>query len=72
MSEKEKTEGQMPNGFWEVTTDATSYLVGKISTLLDAIIADERQVKAAKDMAKTLIWDRKNEMDRAIAHILRL
>ena len=38
MLEKEKTEGQMPSGFWEVTTDATSYLVGKISTLLITLL----------------------------------
>ena len=69
MLEKEKTEGQMPSGIWEVTTHATNYLVGQIATLLDAMLPDERQAKAAKDIAKTLIWNRKNEMDRAIAHI---
>ena len=57
MLEKEKTEGQMLGGFWEVTTDATNYLVGQIATLLDAMLPDERQAKAAKDIAKTLIWN---------------
>ena len=31
-------------------------LVGKLLTLLDATIADERQVKATKDMAKGIIY----------------
>lgn len=63
MSKKE----QVPSGYWEIGTDATNNLVGRIATLLDAIIPDDRQAKAAKDMAKTLIWERKNQMDREIA-----
>ena len=30
----------------------TNHLVGEVRTLLDAIISDERQAKAAKDMAR--------------------
>lgn len=63
MSEK----GQVPTGYWEISTGETNHLVGQIATLLDAIISDDRQAKAAKDMAKTLIWERKNSMDREIA-----
>lgn len=70
MLEKDKVEGQVPRGYWELSTCATNHLVGQISTLLDAMLPDERQAKAAKDIAKTLIWERKNEIDREIAHIL--
>ena len=55
---------------WEVTYSETNHLVGQISTLLDAMLPDERQAKAAKDIARTLIWDRKNEMDRELERSL--
>lgn len=70
MLERAKEEGGVPLGFYEVTTCATNHLVGQIATLLDAMLSDERQAKAAKDIAKTLIWERKNEMDRGITHLL--
>lgn len=34
----------------------TSVLLGKILTLLDASIPDEKQNKAVKDLVKTLTW----------------
>lgn len=40
----------------EVGDGLTNQLVGEISTLLDSILADERQVKAAKDLARGIIW----------------
>ena len=72
MSEKDKVRtGQVPSGLWEVTFGATNHLVGQIATLLDATLPDERQAKAAKDIAKTLIWERKNEMDRELERIVK-
>ena len=48
----------------------TKHLVGKIVTLLDSVLADERQAKAAKDLAKTMIWDVENERAKAEEYIL--
>ncbi len=48
----------------------TNHLIGKIVTLLDSIIADERQAKAAKDLAKGMLWDIENDRGRAEEHIL--
>lgn len=62
-------ENQLPAGYWEVSTGETNYLVGQIATLLDAIISDDRQAKAAKDIAKNLIWERKNRMDGEVARL---
>lgn len=47
-----------------------NHLVGQISTLLDSILADERQAKAAKDLARGLIWDTENERGREEVYIL--
>lgn len=50
--------------------DKANYVVGQISTLLDSIIADERQAKAAKDLAKSLIWNTEYERGREETYIL--
>ena len=47
-----------------------NHLVGQISTLLDSILADERQAKAAKDLARGLIWDTEYERGREETYIL--
>ena len=70
MSDKGK-DVKEPSAIWQVTFGNTQHLIGQIATLLDAMLADERQAKAAKDIAKTLIWERKNEMDRELERILR-
>ncbi|GAG76064.1 unnamed protein product [marine sediment metagenome] len=49
----------------------TNHLIGKIVTLLDSVIADERQAKAAKDLARTMLWDTENDRGRAEDYILR-
>lgn len=69
MLEKDKQE-QLSARLSEVTYGETNYLVGKISTLLDAMLSDERQAKAAKDIARNLIWERKNGMDKEFRRIL--
>jgi len=50
--------------------DKANYLVGQISTLLDSIIVDERQAKAAKDLARKQIWDMEYERGREETYIL--
>lgn len=50
--------------------DKANYLVGQISTLLDSIIVDERQAKAAKDLARKQIWDTEYERGREETYIL--
>lgn len=50
--------------------DKANYLVGQISTLLDSILADERQAKAAKDLARSLIWATEYERGREETYIL--
>lgn len=50
--------------------DKANYLVGQISTLLDSIIADERQAKAAKDLARKQIWDTEYERGREETYLL--
>lgn len=50
--------------------DKANHLVGQISTLLDALLADERQAKAAKDLARGLIWETEYERGRMEAYIL--
>lgn len=51
--------------------DKTNHLVGQISTLLDSILPDERQAKAAKDLARGLIWETEYERGRLETYILR-
>ena len=50
--------------------DQANHLVGQISTLLDSILADERQAKAAKDLARGLIWNTEYERGREETYIL--
>ena len=50
--------------------DKANYLVGQISTLLDSILPDERQAKAAKDLARVLIWNTEHERGREETYIL--
>ena len=50
--------------------DKANYLVGQISTLLDSIIVDERQAKAAKDLARKQIWDTEYERGREETYLL--
>jgi len=50
--------------------DKANYLVGQISTLLDSIIVDERQAKAAKDLARKQVWDTEYERGREETYIL--
>lgn len=40
----------------------TSILLGKILTLLDASIPDEKQNKAVKDLVKSLTWSTHKEL----------
>ncbi|MBA7633886.1 hypothetical protein ES703_41457 [subsurface metagenome] len=37
--------------------DSANHLIGKLLTLADAAIKDERQLKAFKDMMKIIIWE---------------
>lgn len=48
-----------------------NHVVGQISTLLDSILADERQAKAAKDLARGLIWETEYERGREETYILK-
>ena len=48
----------------------TNHLVGEVRTLLDAIISDERQAKAAKDMVRDIIWGVDKDRTRGREHIL--
>lgn len=50
--------------------NTANHLVGQISTLLDALLADERQAKAAKDLARGLIWETEYERGRQETYIL--
>ena len=50
--------------------DKANYLVGQISTLLDSLLADERQAKAAKDLARGLIWNTEHERGSEEKYIL--
>ena len=50
--------------------DKANHLVGQISTLLDALLVDERQAKAAKDLARGLIWETEYERGRLETYIL--
>jgi len=38
-------------------------LVGRICTVIDATLVDERQAKAAKDLAKGIIWRLQRERE---------
>ncbi len=48
----------------------TKHLTGKILTLLDSVLVDERQVKAAKDLAQSIIWGVEGERAHAEEYIL--
>lgn len=50
--------------------DKANHLVGQISTLLDSILTDERQAKAAKDLARGLIWETECERGGMETHVL--
>ena len=54
----------------EVGHSLTNHLVGQICTLLDSTLADERQAKAAKDIARGIIWQVQHERIRGETDIL--
>lgn len=57
MSEEGSAEKTFYNQITDANTDAAMSLVGKLLTLADASLTDERQLKAFKDMLKSIIWD---------------
>ena len=40
-----------------ISSSDVSYLEGKLKTLIDASIVDEKQNKATKDMVRLVLWD---------------
>lgn len=45
-------------------------LIGKIATLADASMENERQAKAFKDVLKSIIWHIESERSTAVGRIL--
>lgn len=50
--------------------ELTNHLVGQICTLLDSALVDERQAKAAKDLARQIIWQMQHERIRGEEEII--
>ena len=42
----------------EMRNQEKDYIMGKILTLLDGIIVEERQNKAVKDLARSIFWEK--------------
>lgn len=54
----------------EASHGFTQDLVGRISTLLDSSLTDDRQAKAAKDLARGIIWQLHRERERMECEVL--
>lgn len=50
-------EVTLENAWAEITTNDTSYLEGKILTIIDATFSDPQQRKAQKDVFRDILWD---------------
>ena len=50
--------------------ELANYLIGKLATLADASIENERQAKAFKDVLKGIIWGVESERSVATGRIL--
>lgn len=66
MSEKTTIWNELHGYLYEHGQDVK----GKICTLLDSSIPNERQVKATKDIAKQILWHSDDEVKRVIENIL--
>ena len=54
----------------DINGEGTSTLVGKLLTLADASIENERQVKAFKDTLRNTIWENQQRTDAIIGEKL--
>lgn len=59
---------------WEMLGNANRYhinnLIGRLCTLVDSSLENERQCKAFKDMVKQLVWSTNGEQDKSLETIL--
>ena len=66
MSDKETTYTNISGH----SNELANLLVGKLKTLVDASVENERQAKAFKDMLSSIIWEIENNRSTGIGRIL--
>ena len=66
MSEKETTYINISN----LNNELANLLIGKLKTLVDALMENERQAKAFKDMLSSTIWEIENTRSTGVGRIL--
>lgn len=50
----------------DINRDGVNYLIGKLATLADALIENDRQAKAFKDTLKSIIWENEGRFNVAL------
>lgn len=50
----------------ELKTHIINNLVGELCTLMDSMMDNERQVKAAKDMVKSILWASEDRLRKTL------
>lgn len=66
MSEKETTYTNISS----LNNELANLLIGKLKTLVDASVENERQAKAFKDMLSSIIWEIENTRSTGVGRIL--
>ena len=66
MSEKETTYGNISR----FDNELANLLVGKLKTLVDASVENERQAKAFKDVLSSIIWEIESTRSTGVGRVL--
>lgn len=66
MSEKETTFTSMSS----LNNELANLLIGKLKTLVDASVENERQAKAFKDVVSSIVWEIENTRSTGVGRIL--
>ena len=66
MSEKETTYTSISS----LNNELANFLIGRLATLADASMENERQAKAFKDMLKAIVWESENTRSTGVGRIL--
>lgn len=66
MSEKETTHTNISS----LNNELANLLIGKLKTLVDASVENERQAKAFKDMLSSIVWEIETTRSTGVGRIL--
>jgi len=74
MSKKDEAFGQTKETYHSkirgLNVDAANHLIGRLATLVDALLQDERQAKAFKDTLKAIVWESESKLSEELRETL--